>query len=247
MTTRVASAVSAVAILTGQSDREADVELSGLADIIADPDRQRAIAAAYDALPLFPASLPDQIAASVAWRAFANEVREQWNALHSLGFRLIVEDFDPYSGPAEMFADVAEYRIRVLSSDVCGSHPFLSNETNDLFRAVHDILGHAATGRGFDRHGEEAAYQSHARLFSRTACLALATETRGQNASLHANGAFPEQKVGILPHWARATDALFPYGRVGAELRDLVGEAADYAARESLCAPLCASLVPASY
>ncbi len=36
-------------------------------------------------------------------------------------------------------------------------------------------------------------------MFSPLARQALATETRGQNAGLHATGDFPEQKIGVLP------------------------------------------------
>lgn len=230
---RVPSAVEATAVLTGQTIEEADAELAGLADVLASPSAQQRIAAAYDALPLVPTTEEDERRAYAAWGAFARETAAQWRTLQRLGFVLTVTDTDPYSGPAEMFADVAQRRIKVLSSAVTGGHPWLTDDDNDLFRAVHDVLGHAATGRGFDRHGEEAAYQAHASLFSRTARLALATETRGQNASmLAAGGVFPPQKVGILPDWARAVDALDDYSV--AEMDDLQREARAYAAREGI-------------
>ena len=83
-------------------------------------------------------------------------------------------------------------------------HPYLSDEVNDRFRAVHDAFGHAAIGRGFDRNGEEAAYQSHAEMFTATALPALASETRGQNSALNyggygTRGEFPPQKFDVLP------------------------------------------------
>jgi hypothetical protein len=88
----------------------------------------------------------------------------------------------------------------VLSTKTTGGHPFFSDDENDMFRAVHDVFGHAGTGRGFDRHGEEAAYQSHASMYSPLARMALATETRGQNAALITGGGqFAEQKVALLP------------------------------------------------
>jgi hypothetical protein len=71
-----------------------------------------------------------------------------------------------------------------------------------MFRAVHDVFGHAATGRGFDRHGEEAAWLSHIRMYSPAARPAVTTETRGQNSVLNFGsrpGTFPEQKVVTLP------------------------------------------------
>lgn len=53
---------------------------------------------------------------------------------------------------------------------------------NDLFRAVHDILGHGPEGFQFGPRGEENAYRSHAVMFSPLARRAMATETRGQNS-----------------------------------------------------------------
>ena len=90
-------------------------------------------------------------------------------------------------------------RIKVLKTEATGGHPFFTNEQNDKFRAVHDIFGHLGTGRGFDRHGEEAAYQAHRSMFTGTAQKALATELRGQNTYLLTYGDFGPQKLFILP------------------------------------------------
>ena len=53
---------------------------------------------------------------------------------------------------------------------------------NDIFRAVHDIFGHAAEGYQFGPRGEEGAYRSHAVMFSPLARRAMGTETRAQNS-----------------------------------------------------------------
>jgi hypothetical protein len=94
-------------------------------------------------------------------------------------------------------------RLKVWATGECGNpHPFLSNAENDMFRAVHDAFGHAATGRGFDVDGEEAAWCKHSSMYSRLARQAMTTETRGQNSALVfcCDGAhFPEQKVFLLP------------------------------------------------
>lgn len=148
-------------------------------------------AAEYTALPLFDRS------ATRAWDALAVEVNQQWQALEDLGFTLIVQGDDPYPTAADMFADVERRVIRVLATATTGGHPYWSDNTNDLFRAVHDVMGHAATGRGFDRHGEVRAYEHHARTFSDLARQALATELRGQAAYLAVNGEFPVQKIAV--------------------------------------------------
>jgi len=111
-------------------------------------------------------------------------------------------DKDPYRTSEEMARDVANGRIRTLATTATGPTAGLSPQENDRFRAVHDVFGHAATGRGFSRHGEEAAYLSHRQMFSRAAQQALASETRGQNSYLNfRREGFPAQDrlVGLPP------------------------------------------------
>lgn len=172
----------------------------GIHNAVVRPGAIEQVARAYHALPEF-----DQQAVP-AFHAMAHEVGRQFDHLTTpvhrggMGFEVEVTKHDPYSSPAEMQADVARRRIKVLDAASTGSHPIFSDDQNNMFRAVHDVFGHAGTGRGFDRHGEEAAYRKHATMFTPLARQALATETRGQNhAMLAAGGEFPVQKVGILP------------------------------------------------
>lgn len=163
------------------------------------------MAEAYRRMPSFDAN------ALPAFHAMRDEVRQQFDHLTrprargGMGFDVSVEKEDPYDvtkpgGTREFFDDVAKRRMRVLSAASTGGHPVFSDDDNEMFRAVHDVFGHAGTGRGIDMHGEEAAYQKHSQMFSPLAQQALATETRGQNHTmLDQKGEFPEQKVGILP------------------------------------------------
>ena len=101
-----------------------------------------------------------------------------------------------------------------MATESTGGHHFFTNEENDKFRAVHDTFGHAAIGRGFSRHGEEAAFLSHRQMFPPEAHAALTSETRGQNSFLNygPTGDFPDQSPGTkligLPSWASATGKL---------------------------------------
>lgn len=178
--------------------------LDALRAVVVSPSAHAELAGAYAALPAW------DDAAVPAYAAFVHELRHQADILRAHGLRFIVQDTDPYASPADMIADVARGTIRVLATETTGAHPYLTDADNDLFRAVHDVLGHAATGRGFDRHGEEAAYRAHAAVFSPLARGALATETRGQNAALIATGAFQDQKVAVLPQCWQAAGALSP-------------------------------------
>jgi hypothetical protein len=152
------------------------------------------IADAYDKLPL------DDPKAHAAYRELVTEVGRQYRHLLASGVKPEFVDYDPYPSAAEMVKDVRSGRIKVMKTAVTGSHPFMSDRENDMFRAVHDVYGHAATGRGFDRHGERAAFLSHAEMFrSPNSIRALASETEGQNASLIKNGGFGPQRVALLP------------------------------------------------
>lgn len=169
------------------------------------PQTVRTVGRLYDQLP---AHDPRAIG---PYQAMRKEVADQHDFMtNRLGIRTQVVDHDPYSDVHEMMDDINKRNtLKVMGTHVTGGHPFFSDEENNQFRAVHDFFGHAATGRSFDRHGEQAAYLAHSQMFTPTARPALTTETKGQNSSLILNGHFPEQKVAMLPaqHWdERAVD-----------------------------------------
>jgi DNA polymerase III epsilon subunit-like protein len=168
---------------------------TGLDTVSVTPDVVTAVAQAYDNLPNY------NEAAVPYFEAFRDETAEQYKYLTEvLGVKVEVTSEDPYANIEELFADLRDNnRIKVLSAKSTGEVPMFSSEQIEMFRAVHDAFGHAAIGRGFDRHGEEAAFRAHAQMYSDDAALALESVTRGQNASLIFNGKFPTQKIAILP------------------------------------------------
>ena len=157
------------------------------------------LAAAYDSAP------KDDLAAHESYKAMTEEVKQQYEMLTGkLGIKVDFVSEDPYKDVSELRKDLVENgHLAVLKTDTTvgssGAHPYFTNEQNDQFRAVHDAFGHAASGRGFDRNGEEAAYQAHRSMFSDKAAAALATETRSQNSYLITRGEFPDQKVALMP------------------------------------------------
>lgn len=167
--------------------------------IVADPDRGRAIGLDYMSRPSYDPR------AEAAYVAFRNETVRQWEEL-SRTVKLTVSAQDPYADYAEMTADVtANGHLAVLSTATTGGHPFLTDVENDMFRAVHDFHGHHSTGRDFSRHGEEAAWFRHSRMYSDLARLAMTSETRGQNSVfiwLNGGREFPEQKIMMMGDWA---------------------------------------------
>lgn len=183
------------------------------------PSTTRAVGQAYmDAPDYNPAAEP-------AYRLMRDHTMRQLDHLTSprskggMGLNVEVTHQDPYGWRGEkpdtenysnyhwntvmpeMRHDAEQHnKMLVYSTKATGGHPYFSDDENDAFRAVHDAFGHLATGRGIDRHGEEAAYQAHASMYPAAARGALAMELRGQNSALHLNnGVFQDQKVGIMP------------------------------------------------
>lgn len=177
--------------------------------ITVDPTAYEVIANHYDnyAAPtkeeLLTGQFPDQFAKPIikAWKAFEEEVITQYAYLtETMGIKVEVVDKNPYKTPLEMITDVKENnRIKVLSTESTGGHPWFSNEINDMFRALHDVFGHASEGPNFTRNGEFAAAAKHMQMFSEEAMPAVMFDLLGQNASLVKSGKFAEQKIGILP------------------------------------------------
>lgn len=184
-------------------------------NVLVNIPQAREIASDYQAAPSYSKlALP-------SYHALAEETKRQFDFMTrpkhqgGLGVQFEVTKSDPYEkpsadgtrmipDPAGMMRDVRENnRIKVLSTATTGSHPLLTNDENDMFRGVHDYFGHAATGRAFDAHGEEAAYRSHASMFSPLARGAMTTETRGQNSVNNfgglGRGVYAEQKIAVLP------------------------------------------------
>jgi hypothetical protein len=163
-----------------------------------------------------------------SYAAMAEHVNRQYEhitkpvAEGGLGITHSVHETEPYGfhwaggsdtdAATEMANDLRTNRhIKTLATASTGPHEFFDNETNDRFRAVHDVFGHGATGRGFSRHGEEAAFHAHRQMFPPEAHAALATETRGQNSYLnYGPGGFASQEGRLvgLPDWAERSGPL---------------------------------------
>jgi hypothetical protein len=93
-----------------------------------------------------------------------------------------------YGSPNDMMRDVlAKGNLNVFSGGE--PHEFLSKidpatglSQNEMFRAVHDYMGHVVPGSMFGPQGEEAAYAAHAQTLDPLSLPALLSETRGQNS-----------------------------------------------------------------
>jgi hypothetical protein len=114
----------------------------------------------------------------------------------------------PYADAGELTAAVLGSRtLEVTTSAADRAHPLLGGEVGGAyyrFRAVHDLLGHVATGYGFDRDGEYSAWLLQRSLYTGLARWAAATELHGEISSLWITNAVPEHKAVLLdPHLLR--------------------------------------------
>lgn len=171
--------------------------------ITADPVRGPEIGRLYlDASPFITTT------ARYAYRSFAEQVAEQFRAL-SERVAVVFQEEDPYPNASAMLYDVNTHgRLKIYATPEDQRHPLLGRRHNDMFRAVHDYFGHHGGGNGasvdFSRHGEEAAWVRHSRMFTGLAQRALTSETRGQNSAfiwINGGETFPEQKAVLLPDW----------------------------------------------
>jgi hypothetical protein len=184
--------------------------------------RARRIADAFDALPLVDSCNP---LAALAYRAFVEEVSKQFMYLSDT-LQITMEPWraagQPYANSDEMRRDVRDHRhlFFFTGGDI---HPLMGHiehesglSATEMFRAVHDIFGHATEGFSFGPRGEENAWIAHSQMFTPLAQKAMTTETRGQNSwvnygrqnydaqgrSLEIPAAcrpYPEQKGALLP------------------------------------------------
>jgi hypothetical protein len=140
------------------------------------------VAAWYEARPVEPYPMA-RVATRQAYEAFVSELFNQSLYLGTAGIRFNYVDSDPYPNSAAMLSDLyTTGRIRVLKTEPGTLHSYLTEDANNLFRAVHDVFGHGVKGYGFGPSGEEGAFREHLTMFSPTAQRALATETKGQNS-----------------------------------------------------------------
>jgi hypothetical protein len=124
---------------------------------------------------------------AAAYKQLAKEVKAQFDDL-PVAMRFHHEGKHGYPSSAHMRKDVLENgKLAVFRGG--DKHEFLHNvhpqhglTENEMFRAIHDVYGHALHGSGFGAKGEERAWNAHRQMFSPLAALAMSAETRGQNS-----------------------------------------------------------------
>lgn len=146
---------------------------------------------------------PNDARTQRSYDAFKSETLAQYHHLLNSGYTIepYEGEGEPYANSAEMLKDLRDNKhlsfLRTESGYGSGAvqsedHPMLQETGiktsgypllyNDLFRGVHDALGHGPGGHQFGPQGEESAWREHAGMYSPLARGALLSESKAQNA-----------------------------------------------------------------
>ena len=198
-----------------------------------DPDRAKRIADAFDEMQ----HAPNDPTVKASYAALFKETAAQYNALKAAGINvqfIKAGQPDPYAdSPRRAAMDVA-YNKHLWAfptdqgfgsdKEMAKNNPALADSgividgrhaTNtEVFRVVHDLMGHFKDGNGFRADGEENAWRAHSAMYSPLARQAMTAVTRGQNSWVNfgpygehnrtasvADTHFAPEKMGLMPAW----------------------------------------------
>lgn len=210
------------------------LKMSGPDGVKVRPDISKKLADAYDKME----HNPNDPKVQKAYQALIDETMEQYEKIKGSGLNIKkIQDGspNPYANSKAVIEDITKNKSLSYFPTESGfgtreesfvtKHPMLQATkhlddagkpmlANDVFRVVHDYMGHAKDGNSFGATGEERAFMAHKQLYSPEAQKALASETRGQNSFVNfgpngeanranpANTIYADQKAGLLPDWA---------------------------------------------
>lgn len=158
-----------------------------------------------------------------SYSAFIDQLVSQWRMCVDAGIEFCLSPDSPKSSK-ELFAIIDSLGVcPILPTTMAGTlpkdHPMANTVkinvggkplcANDVFRGVHDIVGHYIPDADFSPKGEFRAWVAHDSTLRCDSWLELFCETRGQNADTNfldgahliprANRKFAEQKCGVIP------------------------------------------------
>jgi hypothetical protein len=141
-----------------------------------------------------------------SYRALERETARLFDVVRGgLGVRVryVRDENDPYRGAAELCAELREHGSMSLATIAREQpHPLLGGEEGgavDQLRVVHDVLGHAALGLGFDVQSEFATWLQCRTLFSDDARGAAFCELVGAVTAYVTTGEKPGLRADLPP------------------------------------------------
>lgn len=99
-------------------------------------------------------------------------------------YRVFFTDNDPYITAAEMRRSVLDTGVIRVYTGWSG-HPYLTQEENNVSRAVHDVFSHLVCGCPFTFEGEYTAYLEQRKYYPESVWRVLFAEIPAQTAAYY--------------------------------------------------------------
>lgn len=144
------------------------------------------------------------------YHAFREIVRTNTELFREIPYEVVFTDKDVYQSAAQMRKHVtATNRICIYNG--WSGHPFLTQEENNMGRAVHDVFAHMVCGCPFTFEGEYAAYLEQRKYYDSHVWDVLFAEIPAQTAAYYANGMshdFNQRAIAAPKHWMELAEML---------------------------------------
>lgn len=119
-----------------------------------------------------------------------NSIKHVTNKLFNMiPYGVMFTDDDPYESAKEMRARVKEDGYIQIYTTYSG-HPFLNEEENSKFRAVHDVFAHLVCGCPFTFEGEYTAYLEQRKYYPKSTWHVLFAEIPAQTCAYYYTNSF---------------------------------------------------------
>jgi hypothetical protein len=142
--------------------------------------------------------------------AFAEISRINRELFDLIPYEVVFTTEDVYQSAKEMRERVvSENKIYIYSG--WGGHPILTQEQNNIGRAVHDVFAHMVCGCPFNFEGEFTAYLEQRNYYPRWTWDVLFSEIPCQTAAYYVNGNshdFDQRAIAARPQWMTLGDLL---------------------------------------
>lgn len=121
--------------------------------------------------------------------AFATFSRINRELFARIPYEVVFTEEDPYTSAKHMREDITRSGVARIFTGWSG-HPFLTEEQNNVSRAVHDIYAHMVCGCPFTFEGEYTAYVEQRKHYPEWTWGVLFAEIPAQTAAYYYTGSF---------------------------------------------------------
>jgi hypothetical protein len=124
-------------------------------------------------------------------------------------YEVVFTEKDVYSSAREMRERVqSENKIYIYTG--WSGHPLLTQEDNNIGRAVHDVFAHLVCGCPFNFEGEYTAYLEQRKWYPQWTWDVLFAEIPAQTAAYYVNGShdFDQRAIAASKRWMELAENL---------------------------------------